>query len=101
MMDHFLSEREFKFNFKGLLEARVFPNPAVDVVQIDLSQYAGNEVSLFIINQFGQNVRFMPVGLAGKQLYELDLSGIETGNYTLRIVSKGKRDLTKRLMITK
>ncbi len=88
-------------NFKGLLEARVFPNPAVDVVQIDLSQYAGNEVSLFIINQFGQNVRFMPVGLAGKQLYELDLSGIETGNYTLRIVSKGKRDLTKRLMITK
>lgn len=88
-------------NFKGLLDARIFPNPAVDVVQIDLSQYAGNEVSLFIINQFGQNVRFLPVGLAGKQAYDLDLSGIETGNYTLRIVSKGKRDLTKRLMITK
>ena len=88
-------------NFKGLLEARIFPNPAIDVVQIDLSQYAGNEVSLFIINQFGQNVRFMPVGLAGKQAYELDLSGIETGNYIVRIVSKGKRDLTKRLVITK
>ena len=87
--------------FKGLLDARVFPNPAVDVVQIDLSQYAGNEVSLFIVNQFGQNVRFLPVGLAQKQAYDLDLSGIESGNYTIRIVSKGKRDLTKRLMITK
>jgi Ricin-type beta-trefoil lectin domain-like/HYR domain/Secretion system C-terminal sorting domain/Lectin C-type domain len=88
-------------NFKGLLDARIFPNPAVDAVQIDLSQYAGNEVSLFIVNQFGQNVRFLPVGLAGKQAYDLDLSGIETGNYTIRIVSKGKRDLTKRLVITK
>lgn len=87
--------------FKGLLDARVFPNPAVDAVQIDLSQYAGNEVSLFIVNQFGQNVRFLPVGLAGKQAYDLDLSGIESGNYTIRIVSKGKRDLTKRLVITK
>ncbi len=88
-------------NFKGLVEARIYPNPAIDMVQIDLSQYNGSDVTLFIHNQFGQTLRTIQVGVASKNAYEVDLSGIETGNYTVRIVAKGKRDLTKRLVITK
>jgi hypothetical protein len=87
--------------FTGLVDARIFPNPAVDVAQIDLSQYAGNDVTLYIHNEFGQNVRTIQVGIADKRAYELDLSGVETGSYTVRITTKGKRDLTKRLVITK
>jgi Ricin-type beta-trefoil lectin domain-like/HYR domain/Secretion system C-terminal sorting domain/Lectin C-type domain len=88
-------------NFKGLVEARIFPNPAIDAVQIDLSQYNGSNVSMFIYNQFGQTLRTIQVGIASKNAYEVDLSGIETGTYTVRIVAKGKRDLTKRLVIAK
>jgi hypothetical protein len=88
-------------NYTGLLDARVFPNPAIDVAQIDLSQYAGNEVTLFIHNQFGQTLQTIQVGTAGKRVYEMDLTGMEMGNYTVRIVSKGKRDLMKRLVIAK
>ena len=87
--------------FTGLVDARIFPNPAVDVAQIDLTQYFGNDVTLYIHNEFGQNVRTIQVGIADKRAYELDLSGIETGSYTVRITTKGKRDLTKRLVITK
>jgi hypothetical protein len=88
-------------NYGNLMDARIFPNPASDATQIDLTQYYGNDVTLFIHNQFGQTVSTIQVGKADKRAYDLDLSGIETGSYTVRIVAKGKRDLTKRLVIAK
>jgi hypothetical protein len=88
-------------NYKGMLDARVFPNPATDMAQIDLTQYAGNEVTLFIHNQFGQTLKTIQVGTADKRVYEIDLGGMEMGNYTIRVTSKGKKDLAKRLVIAK
>ena len=88
-------------NYKGLLQARVFPNPATDVTSIDLSQYVDRNVSISLYNNFGQIVKTVNIGKAAKQTYDIDLSDIGAGNYTIHVDVEGKRTLMKRLAVSK
>ena len=88
-------------NFKGLAEARIFPNPTTDEVQIDLSNYVDRPVDVYLSNDFGQIITTVHIEKAMRQPYTLDVSAAGAGNYTLRIAAKDKRDFAKRLVITK
>ena len=87
--------------FKGLEGVRFFPNPAYDYVDVDLSKYKGQSVSIFLYNNFGQQVGIRQVEKVGVEPLRMDISQQNAGNYLIRVTSKGKRDVTKTLSITK
>ena len=87
--------------FDGLNSVRLFPNPANDIVDMDLSRYSGSDVSVYLYNSFGKQVHFQLLPKVGKQLITLDLGVFDSGTYLVRFAAKGKRDLTKKLMIVK
>ena len=88
-------------NFKGLSDVRIFPNPSDDFVDVDLAKYKNKEVGIYLYNAFGQPVRFVNIEKVGDTPVRLDVSKFNSGNFLLRITSKGKRDVTKQLIITR
>ncbi len=88
-----------KVKFDKLSGVRIYPNPASDAVDIDLSKYKGNEVNIYIYNPFGQAVLFQNIDKVGDTPLSIDVSKLATGHYLLRVTSKGKRDEAKQLII--
>ena len=88
-----------KVNFDKLRGVRIYPNPASDAVDIDLSTYKGKEVSIYIYNPFGQTMLFQNMDKVSDTPLSIDVSKLTTGHYLLRVTSKDKRDETKQLII--
>jgi Ricin-type beta-trefoil lectin domain-like/HYR domain/Secretion system C-terminal sorting domain len=86
--------------FKGLGELHVFPNPSSSTISVDLSKYKGQEVDLYLYNQIGMEVLYMPVPKVGDLPIELDVNNVNSGQFVLRVSTKGKRDVTKQVIIT-
>ena len=86
-------------NFKGLLDIRVYPNPVNDIVNIDLSNYKDQAVEIYLYNYLGQQQLISKVEKADKTVVELNVAEFQAGNYMIRVKSKGKRDVTKSLII--
>jgi HYR domain/Lectin C-type domain/Secretion system C-terminal sorting domain len=87
--------------YKGTADIRLFPNPASDVVGLDLSKYKGQAVTITLYNQFGQQVLTRQIDKVGSETINLDISQNQTGNYLIRVVAKGKKDAIKQLHIAK
>jgi HYR domain/Lectin C-type domain/Secretion system C-terminal sorting domain len=87
--------------YKGTSDIRLFPNPASDVVGLDLSKYKGLAVTISLYNQFGQQVMTRQIDKVSGENINLDVSQNQTGNYLIRVVAKGRKDATKQLNITK
>jgi Bacterial Ig domain/HYR domain/Lectin C-type domain/Secretion system C-terminal sorting domain len=87
-------------NFKGAEGIRLYPNPAVDVVGVDLSKYKGQAVTIALYNQFGQQVLTQQIEKA-TGTFNLDVSNNTVGNYLIRVVSKGRKDVIQQLHIAK
>jgi Secretion system C-terminal sorting domain len=79
---------------------RLYPNPAIDVVGVDLSNYKGQAVTIALYNQFGQQVLTQQIEKASGTV-NLDVSQNTTGNYMVRVVSKGRKDVIQQLHIAK
>ena len=91
-----------KVNFKGLAGSlSIFPNPADEVLNIDLSNYKGSAVSLFVYNHLGQAVITQQIDKVSDGVIQIDISNQQMGNYLLRVYSKGKRDETKSFILNK
>ncbi|MCH8545987.1 MAG: T9SS type A sorting domain-containing protein [Cryomorphaceae bacterium] len=75
----------------------VFPNPSSDLFNIQLRQVAESAVRVSLVNMQGVVV-FRQEQLPGKQLYQIDLPQLPTGNYTLLVDVGGKR-MVKRVKI--
>jgi Ricin-type beta-trefoil lectin domain-like/HYR domain/Secretion system C-terminal sorting domain len=86
--------------FRGLGELHVFPNPTNSVINVDLSKYKGQEVDVYLYNQIGMEVLYMPIQKVGDVPVEVDLNGIRDGHFVLRVSAKGKRDVTKNVIVT-
>lgn len=80
---------------------RLYPNPATELINIDLSEYRGNNVNIYLYNQFGQQVEMRNVESAGDAPVILDVTHLTTGSYIIRISAKGKREVTKQISVTK
>ena len=86
-------------NFKNLSSIRVFPNPANDYLDLDLTTYKGENVAVFMYNKFGQQVIVRQIEQSRSTL-RLDVSTQSVGNYLIRITAKGKKDVLKKVNIT-
>jgi hypothetical protein len=89
-----------KVTFDKLGQMRLFPNPATDFVDLELSKYKDQEVNIHIYNQFGQQVHFQNINSVNDILVRMDVSSFITGNYIIRVTAKGKRDEIKQISIT-
>ncbi len=87
-------------NYKGTEGVRLFPNPAIDAVGVDLSKYKGQAVTISVYNQFGQQVLTQQVEKATGTV-NLNVSQSAAGNYLIRVVSKGRKDVIQQLHIAK
>ena len=88
-----------KVNFKNLSTVRLYPNPANDYLDLDLTTYKGENVAVFMYNKFGQQVITRQIEQSGSTL-RLDVSTQSVGNYLIRITAKGKKDVLKKVNIT-
>lgn len=88
-----------KVNFSNLSSVRLYPNPANDYLDLDLTTYKGQNVGVFIYNQFGKQVFSQQIEQASTTLH-VDVSGQSVGSYLVRIAAKGKKDVLKKVNIT-
>jgi hypothetical protein len=88
-------------NFTGAGAVRVFPNPANDVVNIDLAPFEGVQVKLDVFNQVGQLMRSATIERATKSAYELDLSDAPVGTYIIKVQPDGRRSVSKTIQIVR
>ncbi|MBK8567950.1 MAG: T9SS type A sorting domain-containing protein [Saprospiraceae bacterium] len=81
-------------------KAMVYPNPAADFLNISLENMEESEVLLSVVNTNGQTLMVSDMGIqsAGSQTLQLELNGIPTGTYFLRIQS-GKDVQTTRFQV--
>jgi Secretion system C-terminal sorting domain len=88
-------------NFKSLIDAFIYPNPASSSFNIDLTDYKGLPVEIYLYNGIGQQVLTHKEAKVEQKIVELDITNQEAGTYRVRILSKGKRDVTKALVIAR
>jgi hypothetical protein len=74
----------------------LYPNPANTVVNIDLSSFAGNQVSISIMNALGQQVYFSKAESAGGSR-SIDIQNLPEGIY-LFIIENGQQRFTQKLI---
>ncbi len=86
--------------FKGLSEIRVFPNPANDVLNIDLSSYKEQAVEVYLYNYLGQLRQVSKFDKLTTPILEWDVTNEPVGQYMIRVISKNKRDVSKSVVIT-
>ena len=79
----------------------VFPNPAKTEAFIDLSKLKGEKVELVLFNQFGQEVNKQVIDKVEAQRIMLDLSATQNGLYILKIKSKNRKAVAKKLMVSR
>jgi glucose/arabinose dehydrogenase/PKD repeat protein len=87
-------------NFKALTDFALYPNPTSDYVEIDLIPYENRAVVLTVIDASGKEVRLVKIEKAAKT-QRLELDGLTTGQYLVRIQTVGKRDVTRLLNLAK
>jgi peptidoglycan/xylan/chitin deacetylase (PgdA/CDA1 family) len=76
----------------------VFPNPATDFVNIDLSQATqGKDVDIAVLSLLGKIV--YQIELGGKNNHQINLENLENGQYFIRIQAQGKKMVMKKLMV--
>jgi hypothetical protein len=76
----------------------IYPNPTDALAQIAFGSWAGEELSIHIINQLG--VEISKYDYASVQSVEqLDFSAFADGVYFLRVAAKEKRPITLRILV--
>ena len=79
----------------------LFPNPARTEAFIDLSKVKGEKVELVLYNQFGQAVMQQIIEEVAEQGITLDLSATQNGLYVLKIKSKNRKAVAKKLLVSR
>jgi hypothetical protein len=87
-------------DFSKITDYHVFPNPAHDVVNIDMTQVKAETATIRIVNVFGktmlqQQVSNLKLGI------QLDVEKLEAGQYVIYMEVKGKKAVTRKLTIMK
>ena len=82
-----------------LSKTAVFPNPADDFLNIDMSAYKNAPVSIYLYTTFGTLVQTEQVEKTGAQAAHIDISSLQSGNYLVRIVSKGQKDVVQTVVV--
>ncbi len=86
---------------KKINDFTVYPNPAIDEAWIDLKFFEGRKVTLILSDMAGKPVQQEVIQNATSAPYRLDIAHLPTGLYLIKIQAQGKRELMRKIQITK
>jgi hypothetical protein len=84
-------------NFDAL-NYNVYPNPATDAVNVNLTNEKNETVSLIVMNNLGQVVKSVVIGNVSDVNYHLSTFDLKSGIYYIK-TSVGDKSTTKKLII--
>ena len=76
----------------------VYPNPAKDVLNVRLDDYAGQELTLTLTNNLGQVVKVQKVDSA-EHTEQLNISDLVPGMYLISLKTSGDQVQTKKVIV--
>lgn len=84
-----------------VLQASVFPNPAQEIINVDLREYAGNKATLKISNQFGQVIQQLTSTNLTSDLIKIPVTNLTNGWYYLTMTVENRLPVTKKIMVSR
>ena len=90
-----------KVNFNKMTAFRVFPNPVIDELNINLTEYVGKTVDIDVYNSFGIALHHQHIDKVTNAIQKLDVNDYPTGHYLIRVATLGKRDAMQQVVIQK
>jgi hypothetical protein len=92
-------------NLSGLAaqiaDFQLFPNPASEVLNLDLTQWMGKSGKLIFINQLGKVVFEKTFENIQTPIESIDLSSFNNGQYFVKMEMAGQRTQVKRLVVSR
>jgi hypothetical protein len=79
----------------------VYPNPTGGELNVELSQYIGRSVRIETYSLEGKLLQFTELDEVQHTPERLDLKGLQTGMYLVKVKSSGLPDATKRVVLQK
>jgi len=73
----------------------VFPNPVKDVLTLRLNAYSGEDISVFLTDLSGRQLRADHPGRMADSHYQMDVSGLNPGVYFVRVASSSLYGVSK------
>ncbi len=77
-----------------------YPNPATDVIHLNLKEYAGKAATVEIVNAYGIPLKHLTFDSVPVDAISISLDGIPGGVYAIRIEAEGHRALTRTIMVS-
>jgi len=81
-----------------LTDFELYPNPAANVVNINLAEVAGQDVEIRTIDQLGRTVSVEQTQ-ATVTPHQLNVSDLKNGRYMVLVIADGKKPVAKQLVI--
>jgi len=92
--------KEVSFDL-DLKDFGVYPNPALDAINLSLAAYEGLSADIAISNSLGQVMQTKSIEALTEAPVRFDLPNYQAGVYTVRIKLDGKRQMTKMFIISR
>ncbi len=80
---------------------QVFPNPAQEVLYLDLNKLAGKRGNIKVRNLYGQLVQALEIDEISSRLMQIDLSNFQNGIYHLTIDAENTLPITKKVLVSR
>jgi hypothetical protein len=96
-----LSTFENTANPEQITDYQLFPNPAGEILNIDLTQWVGKNGKLIFLNQLGKVVFEKTFENINTPIETMDLSSFNNGQYFVKMETAGQRTQVKRLVVSR
>jgi len=83
------------------LPLTVFPNPAQEVLNVNLIEHTGKAATLQLTNQFGQVMKQLDYPTLSKNVLEIPITNLPNGWYYLTITVENRLPTTKKIMVSR
>jgi len=72
----------------------VYPNPAVDIINLELLGFEGNYVNIQILDLSGKLI-YSELAAINSEKHQINTSILEIGSYVLEVIGKEQKDIFK------
>jgi hypothetical protein len=91
-----LTLRSFELNEKPPMDLQLYPNPAYDQINIEVSNTSISQVSL--LNLLGQEIRNVPI-TGDESLIQFPIGDVPSGTYLLEIIGNQQKEVRKLVLL--
>ncbi|OQX79273.1 MAG: hypothetical protein B6D61_03865 [Bacteroidetes bacterium 4484_249] len=79
--------------------SQLYPNPAKEVVNLEIDLLETSEIQILLFNNSGQLLKdFNRVVYSGKSILRMDISGLNAGVYFLKITDNVNKEVSRRFL---